>query len=92
MIATMEEAFEPLFDFFTWLVFAAVNHFGFWGALILLGLLPVHVYALIIYVKRTSIRKSRMAKWSLLPVLLMSLVLSFFIFGASLAWYTWRIQ
>ena len=88
MIATMDEALKPLLDFFGWVLISAVSHLGFWGALIVLGLSPVHVYALIVYVNRTSIRKSRVAKWSLLPVVLMSLVLSFFIFGAALAWYS----
>ena len=88
MIDMMEEAIAPVLQFFRWVIVFTVMHLGFWGALILLGLLPVHVYALVIYVKRISIRKSRMAKWFLLPVFLMSLMLSFFIFAASLAWYS----
>ena len=89
MIAMLQETGKSLFDLCLGVVHYSVVHLGSWGALLLLGLLPLHINLLIVFVKRISITKSRLARWSLLPVFALSLLLSFLVFAAAWANRAW---
>ena len=89
MIAMLQETGKSLFDLCLGVVHYSVVHLGSWGALLLLGLLPLHINLLIVFVKRISITKSRLARWSLLPVFALSLLLSFLVFAAAWAYRAW---